>query len=421
MKTALPCGPDHLELTLPDDGSVQVIGTRFGAALDDPEQAVADSLLHPLAGPPLADLAQGRGSACVVVSDITRPVPNKVILPPLLRCLAQAGVPRAKTIILVATGMHRACTPEELCYMLGREIAETFPVVNHDCQDRDTLAPVPGLEGLTLEVNQIYAQAELKILTGLIEPHPFAGFSGGAKSILPGVSSFETMKFMHSFAMIDHPGTAIARLESNPFQDYVRRAGHAAGMDFLVNMIMDKAKKPIAVFSGEPLAAHEAGCAEAAKGAVAVREDPFDLVVTTGGGYPLDATLYQSSKGLVAVKELTRTGGDIIWVTGCQEGVGGAEFQEMACMEGGPQAFREKYSCPENFVIDQWGAQVFFQLLERAGRIMLYSPNLSREQVGPLGLDKIDDLQGTIDSYLARGARVCVSPEGPYLVGLVKG
>jgi lactate racemase len=225
------------------------------------------------------------------------------------------------------------------------------------------------------------------------------------------------MKFMHSFSMVDHPRVANANLRGNPFKEYIDQAGQAAGMDFLVNVIIDRNKEITAVYSGDPVTAHQAGCGEAGNNAVVRVDRPGDLAVTTGGGYPIDQTLYQSSKGLAAVKDLIRPGGTIIWVTGCGEGLGGQEFQDLVGSVGGPGDFREKYSRKENFVIDQWGAQVYFQVLETAGEILLFCPNLSQDQVAPFGLTKIDDLQTVVDGFVAQGGQTYISPEGPYLVG----
>ena len=419
MRIGLPCGRDRLEISLPDDRDrVSVLEAEHLPRLENPSQALARGLAEPLAGPPLAELAQGRGDAVVVVSDITRPAPNRAILPPLLEVLERAGLARERITILVATGMHRPNTREELRSMLGPEVAEGYRVANHDCGDRAGLERVARLDGADIEINSTYVRAGLKILTGLIEPHPFAGFSGGGKSILPGLASFETMKFMHSFAMVDHPGVANARTEGNPFAEYVVQAAQASGADFLVNVTLDKAKEISGVFCGELIPAHRAGCAAAAKSAVARVGQPADLALTTGGGFPLDATLYQSSKGLAAVAEAIRPGGTIIWVSGCQEGLGGQEFQDLVGSVSGPGDFRRVYSRPENFVIDQWGAQVFFQVLEKAGQILLFCPNLSQEQIAPFGLTKIDDLQAALDRHLERGDRICLNPQGPYLVGL---
>ena len=350
-----------------------------------------------------------------MVSDITRPVPNSRILPPMLAALERAGLARKDITLLVATGMHRPNLGAELGELLGPEIAAGWPVLNHDCRDGASLVKAAELSGHPLEVNRHYLEADLKIVTGLIEPHPFAGFSGGAKSILPGVSSLETMRFMHSFDMVAHPKVRAANLSGNPFQEYLSLAARSAGLDFMLNVVLNRKREISGIFAGGFPAAFAKGCELAAKGAVLREEREFDLVVTCGGGHPLDAILYQASKGLDPAARLARKGGEVLWIADCAKGVGGAEFAGMVAIPGGAEAFNAKYSDPANFTVDQWGAQLFFKNKSRLSRLHLYAPGLEPARIRQLGLEPVEDLKRTWRGLCARCADIAILPEGPYV------
>lgn len=416
-RIAIPCGRSSLELAFtPEQGErITLLSAPALPPLADATGAVEQSLAAPLAGPPLSELAQGKTSACVVVSDITRPVPNSLLLPPLLAALERAGVPRDGVTILIATGMHRPNTGPELAGLLGPEVAGAYRVVNHDCRDSAALEQVDAIAGTPISINRLYLEAQLKITTGLIEPHPFAGFSGGAKSILPGLASLESMRHMHSFAMVDDPRLGAARITGNPFQDQVRRVAARTGLDFMLNVVIGQEREILGVFAGSFPAAFDQGCALAARQMVVRVNEPFDLVVTGSGGHPLDATLYQSSKGLIAARAVTRPGGAVLWVAGCAEGMGSAEYCDMVATCATPQGFRERHAHPRHFVVDQWGAQVYFQCLEHLGRVLLHSPGIAPGQAASFGLTHAPDLARDWQDLLATHARVAVMPEGPYL------
>ena len=417
MQYSLPCGKGRVLLDAPENTKHNIVlleGSDL-PALADPKGALDASLADPTGSEPLARLAGGKKSACIVVSDITRPVPNSKILPPMLAALETAGLSRDSVTILIATGMHRPNLGAELDELLGAEIAANWKVVNHDCRDRANLAEVAKLSGHALEINRHYLDAELKIVTGLIEPHPFAGFSGGAKSILPGVASLETMRFMHSFEMVAHPEVRAANLAGNPFQEYLAIAAREAGLDFMLNVVLNRGREIAGVFAGGFPEAFAAGCGLAAGGIVLREERRFDLVVTCGGGHPLDAILYQASKGLDPAARLAREGGEVLWIADCANGVGGAEFAEMAAMPGGAEAFNAKYGDPANFTVDQWGAQLFFKNKSRLSRLHLYAPCLGADTIRKMGMEPVTDLQGTWQELCGRCNDIAVLPEGPYV------
>lgn len=411
----LPCGQERLQARLP--GRARLLGTRPAPALADPLAAARAALASPLGCPPLAELAPGRRDACLVVSDGTRPVPNQVLLPPILETLEEAGLGPERVAILVATGMHPPMSDRELEAMLGADIVRRHRVLNHDCRQGNVL--VDRIEGQAIEINALFLAADLKILTGLIEPHTFAGFSGGGKSVLPGLASLETMRFLHSYGLVAHPGLATGRLEGNPFQDYIGRVVGRLGVDFLVNAVIGHDRRPTGVFAGHWLMAHRAGCGACREQAMVSLERPADLVITSGGGHPLDHTFFQANKGLVTARDLARPGATVLMVAGCQEGLGEVEFRRILEENPTPAAFADRHGGSGRFVKDQWAAQRFFQAKEHFSRMLLHAPGLAAADFALLGMTPVNDLQGALDSLCAQAGQVVVIPQGPYLAGTV--
>jgi nickel-dependent lactate racemase len=418
MKVSLLCGQKSADLEVPE--SVSLLEMEPLGPLSDPEEAVRLALGEPIESAPLKEIARGRENACVVISDITRPVPNKTILPPLLDVLEESGMDRDKITILIATGMHRPNLGEELEYLVGREIKERYRIVNHYCREPENYRKIDEIDGAPIEINLHYLDADLKILTGLIEPHFYAGYSGGRKAILPGISSFETMKFMHSFKMIDHPNVTNCLLDGNPFHEYGIRVTELAGVDFILNVVINRERALAGVYAGHYDRAHVAGCDLIyAHSAVPVAE-PVDMVITSGGGFPLDATFYQISKALICAKDILRKGGTIVVACECSEGLGSPEFCGVMDSVCSYQEFVDGYCDPENFVIDQWCVQNIYQALDHAGQVYIYSPGLSREEIQKVGAVKVEDLQATVDHLLPQHPKTVAVPDGPYVVGMVK-
>ena len=339
----------------------------------------------------------------------------------ILDTLHQAGLKTADITILIATGMHAPLNKDELSELLGPEIAAAYPVVNHDCHDQARNVRIAEFEGQAIEIDRIFLEADLKIVTGLIEPHHIAGYSGGGKSVLPGLAGFNTMKFMHSFAMLQDPRVRTTNLADNPFQQYVRRAARASGLDFMVNVFINKKREICAVFSGELEAAHDEGCRVVRDHAVAFLDEPVDLVVASAAGHPLDATFYQACKGYISAQDALRPGGKVVLVAGCHGGIGGEEFCRMIDPVLAPEDFFAFYSRKENFTIDQWAAQRYYQALAHCGEMFLFAPSLPSETFTGLGLTRVQNLQETVDRLLPECPRTMVVPEGPYVTVQVRG
>ena len=417
MRAHMLCGERELAVEVPD--SAIMLNPQVVSPLDDPGAAVLASIADPMGTPPLGELARERKNACVVISDVTRPVPNKIILPPILETLERAGIDRDKIVILIATGMHRPNLGEELEQMVGSAIMTNYRIENHYCRKSEDLRIIADIDGAAIEINRHYLDADLKILTGLIEPHMYAGFSGGRKSILPGISSFKTMQYMHSFKMIDHPNVTNCKLDGNPFHTAGEKVARLAGVDFILNVVIDKQRELVGVFAGHHTEAHQAGCHMVSRMSVQQIPCQVDLVLTSAGGHPLDATFYQVSKGLIAASNILRPGGSIIMTCECREGLGSAEYCGMVKEGRSADEFMAHCCIPENFVIDQWCLQTTYQALSKAADVYVYSPYLEEKDLSGIGMTKIDDVQTALAELIPGCDKIAVAPEGPYVVGLV--
>ncbi len=348
MRVHLEYGRTGLDVELPERNVVGCLRYRPLEPLADPEGAVRRSLERPIGSPSLAELARGRQNACVVISDVTRPVPNAVLLPPILETLEAAGIPRREILILVATGLHRPNLGDELIEMLGPHVAANYRIENHHGQARDEhtyLGQSP--RGVPVWIDSRYVKAELKITTGLIEPHFMAGFSGGRKLICPGLAALETIRVWHGPSFLEHPNARNGCLDENPVHEENTAIGRMAGCDFIVNVVIgERAKgrgstgaqdgvgcsgegdgsrvvpqRPILhVVAGDMEAAFLEGVAFARQAVTATLPGPVDIVVTSSAGYPLDTTFYQSVKGMVAAMPIVKAGGTIIVAASLSEG-----------------------------------------------------------------------------------------------------
>ncbi len=420
MRVVLKYGTEGLPVELePTPGFQGVVAPSEPPVLPDPAEAVAQSLEEPIASAPLAEFARGRKSACVVISDITRPVPNPVILPPVLRVLEGAGIPREHITILIATGMHRASTPEERERLLGRELLGLYRVEDHDSRNREALAEVGTLGGgIPVLINRTYLEAECKVLTGFIEPHMWAGYSGGRKSLLPGLSGIETLQYMHGPEMVAHPGTAYGKLDGNPFHEAGLRVMEMAGADFIVNVTLDTRKRITGVFSGHPVEAHLRGCAFLSEHCVREVEAPLDFIVTTNAGAPLDCNLYQTVKGMTGAAAVVKPGGDIVIASACPEGAGSPEYRKILEMVDSPRVFLERLMRKEFFIPDQWCAQETYQVVSEYN-VWVYTEGLSPEELERFHFRPVRDVGETVRELLDRhgpDARWAVVPDGPMVI-----
>jgi len=441
MRTAIAYGRGRLGLTLPPDACE--LAARPVAPLADPARAVAQALEHPIACPPLRNLAAGRRHACVAVSDITRPVPYRVLLPPLLAALD--GVVDRITL-LVATGTHRPSTRAEKLEMFGPDVVARYPIADHDSRDPSQLAALPRrtTSGTQAWLNRLYLEADLRILTGLVEPHFMAGYSGGRKALCPGLADLRTIQRFHGPTFLENPRAASGVLEGNPCHREATEIAHLAGVDFTLNVALDMATSPgkgtqrriVGVFAGGLDAAFDAAVAKADTYCRALAPAPADIVVTSGGGYPLDKTFYQTVKGMVAALPVVADGGAILIASECSEGIGNPEYAElMFRYHGRHDQFLRDIAARDEVLQDQWEFEEQCKVLRKVGVEGLVAccggidaATLARLSVTPAARlsdepDPERQLQGALDALLRRrpGARVAAIPDGPYTLACVAG
>ncbi|HEX7407500.1 MAG TPA: nickel-dependent lactate racemase [Candidatus Binatia bacterium] len=423
MEIRLDYGRTGLKVRLPNDLQVSVAEPAKGLPLADPVAAVTQSLRAPIEARPLAELARGRCDAVVVISDKTRPVPNAIVLPPILRTLEGAGIDRSRIEILVATGLHRPNTRAELVEMTSAELVEHYRFRNHIARNADEhLHFGRTRRGTEVWLDRGFVDSDVKIVTGLIEPHLMAGYSGGRKGVAPGLAGVETMRSAHGPAMLEsNVGPGI--IDGNPFHEDLLEIARLARVDFLVDVSVDRARQVTGVFGGDIERAHEAGM-RAVECEVRVDLDrPADIVITSAGGYPLDATFYQSIKGLTGALNVVRRGGTIILAAALSEGIGSEDFQELLRATRGNDDFMARITAPGFFRVDQWMVQHLCQVLRKA-EVVLVTEGLPAETVRGLLATPAATVEAALVRALERHgseAHVTVLPQGPYVLATVRG
>ena len=417
MLINLAYGRNGLTVDLPEERTT-VIQPGYVPGLPDESGALRKAIRNPIGTPPLRQMVRDDNTVAVVVCDITRPMPSATVLPVLLRDLAH--VPPDQIVILIATGTHRANTQSELEEMLGREIVKKYRVINHDAFDKDTLTHVGETpEGMPIWLNRHWVESDVKITTGFVEPHFFAGFSGGPKMVAPGLAGFETTMRLHNAQMIGHPNSTWGITEGNPIHDAVRQIAHQTGVDFSVDVTINREHKITSAYAGEAFAVHKAACSVARRAAMRAVDGPFDIVVTTNSGYPLDLNLYQAVKGMSAAAQVVREGGAIICVAECSDGVPehGA-YKDILSEADSPEGLLKVICSPGYDRHDQWQVQIQAQIQLRAD-VYLKSDYLTPEQVRAAHIEPINDVEDSVRDLLQRygpNARICVLPEGPQTI-----
>jgi nickel-dependent lactate racemase len=419
MRVRLDYGRTGREVELPDRNVVKCLGYRPQTPLADPEAAVADGLARPTGTPSLAELARGRQSACVVISDVTRPVPSRVLLPPILTTLHQSGIPRDRIRILVATGLHRPNHGDELVEMVGREIAHGYTIENHHGRDRSEHAYLgQSPRGVPIWIDRRYVEADLKITTGLIEPHFMAGFSGGRKLVCPGLAALETIRVWHGPEFLEHPNARTGVLEGNPVHEENTWIARHVGCDFILNTVLDEQRRVLALVAGDMEAAFLEGARLVERLVTDTLPEPVDVVVASSAGYPLDATYYQSVKGMVAGLEIVRPGGTIILAAEMSEGIGSPEFQQLFDEHPTLDHFMDRILHTDYFVMDQWQLEELAKVCRKA-RVTVVTDGLSPETLHGLFVESSPSVEAAVAECLAehgRDATIAVIPKGPYVI-----
>lgn len=419
MDVRLDYGRTGLDVRLEGIERLYLLDAPASTPLPNPDAALRQAIAQPIGAPPLAELARGRQSACILICDITRPVPNEAILTPILATLEAEGIARSEITILVATGLHRGNTPDELREMVGARIARDYRIVNHDGKQRDEhdyLGTTPN--GVPMWIDQRYLRAELKITTGLIEPHLMAGFSGGRKVICPGIAGIDTVRVWHSPRFLEHPRAGCGMVEGNPVHVENTLIAQRAGCDFIVNVIINGKREITTVVAGDMNEAWEAGVRECRRQLGVVLDEPADIVLTSSAGYPLDITFYQSVKGMTGVLPIVREGGTIIVAASLTEGIGSPEFCQLLEETTDLEAFMTRIMDERFFIMDQWQLEELAKV-RRHCDVMMVSDGLPAGTLSRFFVDPYPSVESALACALARHgkeARVAVLPKGPYLL-----
>jgi nickel-dependent lactate racemase len=419
MKIKLDFGKDGLLIDVPDRNIVKILSKNKTTPIPDSPAKIKHALENPSGCPPLSHIAQKRKSACIVIDDITRPVPNKMLLPPILSILENNGIARDNITIMIATGIHRPNIGDELLYLVGAEISAQYRVVNHLAKDRGTHDFLGTTSrGTEVFVDSTYLQADLNLATGLIEPHLMAGFSGGRKSICPGICSLDTVRLMHSPRLLEHPQAREGMITGNPFHEEALEIARMAGVDYIVNVALDDNRQLTGIFTGDLERAHATGVSFVRATVTDSIDNAVDIVITTSAGFPLDATLYQSIKGLTAALPIINDGGTIILAAECREGLGSPEFSQLVRQTTDLDQFMSDILSPDYFVVDQWQMEELAKVLKKA-EVFLYASGLQPDDKAALLLKSVDSVEQGIQMALERHgkhASIAVIPEGPYVL-----
>jgi nickel-dependent lactate racemase len=424
MRVRLDYGKTGLDVELPGNGKVVgPLSIREAPPLADPQAALEAALANPIGTAPLAELAKGKKDACIVICDITRPVPNQLLLPPILRTLEEAGIPREKITILIATGLHRPNEGDELVELVGAEVAKNYRCVNHHGkvrEEHDFIGTTP--RGVPAWIDSRYVRADLKITTGLIEPHLMAGYSGGRKLICPGIAGLDTVKVWHGPKFLEDPRADCGILEGNPVHEENTLIAKMAGCDFIVNVAIDGKRQVTWLGAGDMMDAWMEGVKFVEQVVrVGVRE-PLDIVVTSCAGYPLDTTWYQAVKGLTGALPIVKRGGTIILAASLTEGVGSPEFQEVLRDNPSLEQFIDRIQNTDYFVMDQWQVEELAKVRRRC-KVKVVTQGLSSEVLRNCHVEPAESVEKAIAECLEEygpDARIGVIPKGPYVLPFVE-
>lgn len=418
-------GQTGLRVPLPERARATIVGKRPLPKIADPTRAVREALANPIGSPPYASLVRARKSACILICDITRPVPNHLFLRPLIEEMVAGGIPKDRITVLVATGLHRPNEGAELAELVGDPwVLANVKVENHFA--RDDAAHVDLGKTVArqtpVRLDRRFVESDLRIATGLVEPHFMAGYSGGRKVIAPGIAHAETIRTFHSARFMEDPCAIQCNLEGNPLHEDQLAIVRMLGEVYAVNTVIDEDRDLVHVTFGEVIESHLAAVAFVAESVRVPIGRRFSTIVTSAAGHPLDKTYYQTVKGMVTPLDILAPGGTLIVASACSEGLGSHEFrasQERLCAIG-PDAFLQTLLGKRLADVDEWETEMLLKPL-RVGRIQLFSTGLDATDRALTGVENIDSVRDALAAALARNndPDVAVIPEGPYVVPVV--
>ena len=415
IEVSVPCHKSRAKFAIPEANFLGVFTPQSAPPAPDPAAEVRRALAEPIGSPRLSELARSARKCVVICSDHTRPVPSRFIMPEMLAELRR-GNPALDITLLIATGCHRGTTPDELAGKFGPEIAAREKIVVHDCDDEAMLVEAGRLpSGGRLIVNRLATECDLLVAEGFIEPHFFAGFSGGRKSVLPGIASRETVMANHCAEFIASPFARTGILENNPIHRDMCFAAEQVNLRFIVNTVIDGEKRIVRAFAGDTRKAHLAG-AEFCNKQARITVPQADIVITTNGGYPLDMNVYQSVKGMTAGETVCREGGAIIMVSGCSDGHGGEGFYRALKEASSPAEILARLAGrPRNATVpDQWQYQILARVLEHH-KVIMYAPEIDQKLLRDMMLDTADSPEEALAMafrHCGQDAKVAALPDG---------
>ncbi len=424
MKIDLAYGQSGLSVELPESAQATVIRKPSIPIPASPEAVVTAAMENPIASGSLAELAQGKKTACILICDITRPVPNSLFLQPMVRTLMAAGIPAAGITILVATGLHRPNEGAELRELIGDPwVLDTVRTVNHFAQNDEDHVDMgaTATRQTPVKLDRRFVEANVRIATGLVEPHFMAGYSGGRKVVAPGVAHQDTIRRFHSAEFMEDPGAVQCNLAGNPLHEEQLEIIRMLGDVHALNVVLDDERNLVYATFGEIIESHLDAVAFARTFTEVPVGRRFKTLVTSAAGYPLDQTYYQTVKGMVTPLDILEPGGTLIIASECTEGLGSEDYRraQTRLVALGPEAFLDSLLAKSAADIDEWQTEMQLKPM-RLGSIMLYSDKLPVTDDAVTGVTRIDDISAAIADSIARAGdpSIAVIPEGPYVVPL---
>jgi len=415
-------GRGHLPLKIPRGAEITVIRKAVLVKLPDQRAAIAKAFSQPVGSASLAELARGKSSACILICDITRPVPNGLFLRPMIETMIASDIPLSRITVLVATGLHRPNEGAELAELVGDPwVFDNVRVENHFARnDADHVDfGATATRGTPVKIDRRFVEADLRVATGLVEPHFMAGWSGGRKVVAPGVAGHETIRTFHSARFMEDPLAVQCNLVGNPLHEEQLEIVRMIGDIYALNTVIDEDRDLVYVSFGEITKSHQAAVDFISRATKIAVPRKFKTVVTSSAGYPLDKTYYQTIKGMVTPLDILEPGGTLIIASECSEGFGSAEFRDAQrrLVELGPEHFLATISAKSLADIDEWQTEMQLKSM-RVGKVVLYTTGLDEEERAITGVEISDNLDEVVaNSVLAHGdAAIAVIPEGPYVV-----
>ena len=416
MQITMDYGRNGLLLDVPDDADIFLV--RETPVVADETATIREALRNPFQSAPLGSRVRKGMNILIVHTDVTRATPNDRLLPVILDKIERNGIRKEDITLMNAVGTHRPQTEQELRHMLGDSIFENYTCCQHDAYDETQLISYgQNSQGHPVLLNRALKQADLTILTGFIEPHFFAGYSGGPKAILPGLAGAESIFANHSPAMISHPKAAFNNTEGNPIWEEMKEAALRVENTFLVNVTLNRTGEITGVFAGDVIAAHAEGCRFLQRTSLFSIDTPYDVVITSNSGYPLDQNLYQCVKGMAAARRAVRDGGAILLLAACEEGLPDhSAYADLLKQADSPDALHQMLSVPDFVCQDSWQVQVQTLVMQHAD-VFVYSENLSDAQIKASLLHPCQNLPNAIKQLTEKyGKRICVLPQGPLTI-----